>query len=268
MVAQKFTWNTNPDWSPDGKQLVFTREVRGGPTGYYKVNVDGTGLTLIAEAFGADRPAWSPVPLGDGQYKIAFTDTNGDLFLINTDGKTGLTQLTDTPDISEMGVDWSPAADRLVVDSYDGTIGDFVIYRVDCGVVEGCSAMREGNVFQVPGSPLEGRNRLGFDWAKTQDKLVVSASTAFDGTYDLWIVDLGNPSQPTQLTDTPNVNEYNPTWSPDDSVIAFMSNVRYGPVSVRVIKSDAAYDTTGGTPIATQPASIVASVGVNWRRNP
>ncbi len=279
VVSQKFTWNTNPDWSPDGKQLVFTREERGGSTGYYKVNLDGTGLTLIASCRGADKPAWSPVPLGDGEYKIALTLNklpdgtdlmNDELFVVNADGKTGLTRLTYTTGINEMSVDWSPNADRIAVHTYNGTFADIVIYRVDCDSAGGCSATLEGNVFDVLDSPLIGKAELGFDWAKTQDKLVVSANTASDGSYDLWVVDVTDPAHPSyrHLTDdTPGTYESIPTWSPDDSLIAFMSNPRGGPVTLQVIKSDGSGGTRGA-PIPTQPAGIVASAGANWRRNP
>lgn len=274
VISQKFTGNTEPDWSPDGKRLALAREIYGNlkglTTGLYVVNVDKTGLKWLANS-SLQRPAWSPVPLGDGKNKIAFPSrlmpdgtiaSKSDLFLVNEDG-SGLTRLTDTPDLWEFDIDWSPLANRLAVDSFDGVTEDLVIYRVDCGIDQECSAVRERGLFNIPGSPLEGRGGFGFDWAKTQDRIVVSANTASDGTYDLWIIDPDNLSSPLQLTSTPGVNEYNPTWSPDDARIAFTSNPRGGPLSLEVMNSNGTNRTT--IPL---PAGLNGAWGVNWRRNP
>jgi len=39
----------NPDWSPDGKKLAFTRNsITGGESGIYVIHVDGTSLKKIA----------------------------------------------------------------------------------------------------------------------------------------------------------------------------------------------------------------------------
>ncbi len=63
-----------PDWSPDGSQLVFVspckeRQDKYENSGLYIMNADGSGLTPLPTVPGGDYdPAWSP----DGRY-IAFT---------------------------------------------------------------------------------------------------------------------------------------------------------------------------------------------------
>lgn len=81
----------NPVWSPNGQQIVYTRDVDG--SGIYVINADGTGQRRLSPVPGMDTtPDWSP----DGS-KIAFEyDINGhrqsdptafaQIWIINADG--------------------------------------------------------------------------------------------------------------------------------------------------------------------------------------
>jgi len=86
-----------PHFSPDGKQLVFQREIEGG-TRLMLVGIDGTGLRPLLPDVDASAPAWSP--RGD---TIAFTlaghateTTTFNIATVRPDG-THLRTLTDTP---------------------------------------------------------------------------------------------------------------------------------------------------------------------------
>ena len=83
----------NPDWSPDGKTLVFESTLSGSYS-IYTIGVDGSGLTrLTRDTANNEQPRWSP----DGK-RIVFSSEragHGDLYLMNADG-SNVSRLTTT----------------------------------------------------------------------------------------------------------------------------------------------------------------------------
>ncbi len=73
----------DPDWSPDGSQVVFCNKRGGAPT-LHLVNADGSELKEIGLGF---DPSWSPV-----ENKIAY-EMNGQIYTMNSNGEN-VTQLT------------------------------------------------------------------------------------------------------------------------------------------------------------------------------
>jgi Tol biopolymer transport system component len=99
-------------WSPDGKQLVFSAPAAGSDGDLFVINADGTGLRHLMVTPAIERPDdWSP----DGR-KILFTrsvsDTSSDLYVMNADG-TGVRRLTRTRGIDSDG-SWSPDGSKIV----------------------------------------------------------------------------------------------------------------------------------------------------------
>jgi TolB protein len=100
-----------PDWSPDGKKIVF--ENNGCNTcansDVTVINADGTGLTELTSGFGNNLdPKWSP-----GGDKIAFThfnsgnDVHSQIYAMNADG-TDITRVTSNSSDFNFGPDWGP----------------------------------------------------------------------------------------------------------------------------------------------------------------
>jgi Tol biopolymer transport system component len=115
-----------PDWSPNGKEIVFC-SARDGQTDIYVMNADGSGVSRVTNIglgsvyAGNCFPHWSP----DGT-KIAFNSAfegNSSGYIINIDG-TGLTHLA----IPGGGSAWSPDGKQIL---FGGDDGDLYVVNVD-----------------------------------------------------------------------------------------------------------------------------------------
>ena len=88
------------DWSPDGKQMVFTNNYH-----IYRLNIElKSAAQLTDNSRGDYHPAWSP----DGRYIAYITSRSGpyDIWLMKPNG-ANMRQLTYDPRL-EMTVRWSP----------------------------------------------------------------------------------------------------------------------------------------------------------------
>lgn len=105
-------------WSPQGNDIVFSAHVpESDRSTIWVAHSDGTGLKKLPvpgcggprpdpASIGCQNPVWSP----DGR-KIMFErhfrtpNDHFELYTVNADG-SGLFQVTDTPDLDEVGGDW------------------------------------------------------------------------------------------------------------------------------------------------------------------
>ena len=119
--------DTNPAWSPDGRQIAFDSDRDGDWGEIYVMNADGTNQRRLTNNPTADEymPAWSP----DGT-KIAFvSDRDGDwgeIYVMNADG-SNQRQLGNNPTADDYMPAWSPDGTKIAF-THEFLIGAWEIY--------------------------------------------------------------------------------------------------------------------------------------------
>ncbi len=259
------------DWSPDGARLVFTT-VSEPSASLYVIGADGQNPLPLGTFATVTGPAWSP----DGA-KIVFaaaetgTDTPQitDLYTINADG-TGLTNVSNTPDISEYEAVWSPDGTQIAFTSAENANTDVI--AMDAGgfgavVIAGSDALEN----QAAWSPDSGRIAYYADYADEPSALMIAndigtssarladvyggnrrTPPAFspDGSRIAYVSGTGDDDTGANLfTITPNLSDpiqytvdgaaAQPGWSPDGQWLTYVS-AREGSMNIWVIRANGA----------------------------
>lgn len=134
-LTHSIAWEMQPQFSPDGKQLVFTSDAGGGDN-IWTMDVDGTNAKQVTnESFRLlNSPTWSP----DGQYIAArkhFTSSRslgaGEIWLYHKAGGKGL-QLNKRPNAQkDLGEPAFSVTGKKVYFSRDSTPGKIFEYSKD-----------------------------------------------------------------------------------------------------------------------------------------
>jgi Tol biopolymer transport system component len=233
--------NFEPAWLPDNARIVFARtdgECLPDSNGVFLVNKDGTGLCRVTLMSTQPWPCWgypscSPPPTEENgleKLRIVYHDvmTPEGLFgLSMVDAECGAAPpviLSDPPHGSYMYMSWSPDGAKLVARVMDE--GEASPHLIIHDIVHNAT----GSLVAVPSidllaaGTLAGADVWGVDWSNDGTRIAVGASLA-GGNFDIWVIDLtGNYYAPTNITNTMDFTEIQPSWSPDNSQIVYSKN--------------------------------------------
>jgi TolB protein len=186
----------SPDYSPDGRRIVFANRPDNLPTSIWRMDSDGSNQRMLYQ--GPDSivaVAWSPA--GD---KIAYAMSAGipqeyEIFIMDPDG---MNHHRLTQGLKGIGgsLDWSPDGKYLLI--YAGSINDNDIYRLDS---------ISGELKQI----TDGGNNAGASYSP-DGRFIVFNSTRNAGQADLFIM-RADGSNPQQLTNHPEP-DWGAHWSP------------------------------------------------------
>jgi TolB protein len=224
--------NLNPDFSPDGREVLFTSYKRGNPD-LYKRALSSTVEVPVSSRKGLNiTGTWSP----DGS-RIALAlskDGNSEIYTLAKDGSSPV-RLTTNHSI-EVSPAWSPDGTRLAFVS--DRLGKPQIFVMNA---DGSNVRR---------LTTSGGYNVNPRWSPKGDKMAYARMQG--GTFQIYSIN-SDGSGDTQLTTTGSSE--NPAWSPDGRFITFSSK-RGGGEAIYVMRSDGSGQTrvSQGRGKATQPA--------------
>ncbi len=229
-----------PEWNSNGTLLVFSSDRIGPLSDVFKMNSNGTGITLVAGDTNEHEtdPCWNPAGT-----KVAFSKTvsgRWQIFTVNPDG-SGLLLITDTGG-NDFRPQYSPDGSKIAFESdADGDLDVYVINANGSGlqkitnntvddfapswspdgtklvfVSDSPGVTEIYTVNAGGGTPTRITNLTGDKdepvFTKDGAKIIFARDPG-NGYYDLFMIN-ANGSSPQNLTNTANADEYSPAIKP------------------------------------------------------
>lgn len=218
--------NLNPDFSPNGREILYTSYKHGNPDLYRRGIYTGTEARISSSPGINVTGAWSP---DGGRIALAMSkDGNSEIYSIGKGGGAA-TRLTKNHAI-DISPSWSPDGSRIAfVSDRLGKPQIFVMNSDGSGVYR----LTTSGAYNV--SPR---------WSPKGDRILYCRQ---QGSFQIYSI-TPDGSGDTQLT-SEGSNEH-PTWSPDGRFITF-SSTRGGGTAIYVMRADG----TGQTKVSRSAGS-------------
>ena len=221
--------DTEPAWSPDGKQIAFRSKRDGSSDIFLLGGAFGQPKNLINDPqdsiFDEFKPAWNP----DGQRLAIYADRYAQdgcaahqLAFMPVSGGSENIQLAQVAPGNQISFAWSPDGQALVFSAYHCSTNQTHLY-----------------IWEQPQSPaiqLTGDSVAPALYpAWSHDGHFIAFTSLHDGEGQIYVIEPAT-GLAVNLTNNPARDAY-PTWSPDDSQIAFVTD-RDGNDEIYIMNAD------------------------------
>ncbi len=233
-VSRTNSINLSPEWSPDGRSLLFTSYINRNPDLWF-LDLGGSGIRPISSRRGINAAArWSP---GGNTIALSLSvEGTPKIFLINPEGHI-IKRLTNGRG-NDISPSWSPDGSAIAYVSDQAGMPHIYIVPVQGG--------------QPRRVTFETNYNTDPDWSPRGDLLAFTARV--EGRFQICTIR-------TDGTDfrviTKQGSNQDPSWSPDGRMIAFTSD-RDGGRRIYIM------DALGGIQV---PVSPIPGKAPAWSRN-
>ena len=209
------TMNLFPNWSPDGRSIVYT-SYRSGVPDLLISNIYAGTMESPTKGVGQN---WLPVFSPDGS-RLAFTssrDGNSEIYVMNRDG-SNLTRLTNAPAIDSTPT-WSPTGTQIAFTSERRGQPQIFVVNVDG------TGLRQISFESYADRPT---------WSPAPYNEIAFAARTGPG-FDVKILGIAS-GETRQITFGEGTNE-SPAWAPNGRHLAF-SSTRAGRIQIFTVDRD------------------------------
>lgn len=195
-------YDSDPAWSPDGSQIVFTSDRDFGGVSLYIMDVDGSNLHPLLDGASGWDPAWSP----DGTlilYTAYSIDGDGfeEIFIVGAEGGESLPLTSNN--VFDGYAAWSPDGSKIVYASNPN--GNMDIYVMDAD---------GNNATALTDDPAPDILPV---WSPDGSQIAFQSERI--GYPQICLMNSDGTDQ--HCTPTEGQDGYDPAWSPDGTMLVY-----------------------------------------------